>query len=580
MGVKRGGIAMCLAATLLLVPGSSSAFTSLVAFGDSYTDTGRLPSSPPNYWNGRFSNGPLWIEYMSQMLGFAYDHANNYAVSGSESDELGIQINNYPGTTDSDNVLFAIWSGNNDFGNHLNIGYNDAGWNNQINSVISSLLTASDLLYQKGARNILLFNLVDLTRVPYILNAYPASFRSYVAAKIQTFNVTLANDLPAFRNSHPGLNLYLVDIHNDVNYLLDSYSNLGFTKASVDALDDPNLSDTSFSGPGADYVFWDSEHPTTKTHGLLAKWIFLLLPNPTPPPQITITSPQAGTQFTFPATISVNVSVAANGWGISQVSLYQNGALVAQTASAPYVFNLDPELNGAITLTAEASYGSGQTVSSGPVQVSVVPAQGSAPPVPWLHQDIGRVGLPGRVDYFTNGTFDVSGSGNDIWDVADSFHYCYVPCPGDGIITARVTSIQDTDGYAKAGLMFRASLDPGSPNVLACLTPANGLDFQWRSFQGGTSSYTDSTAAVVPSWIRLARRGETFTSSASADGSNWTLLWSVNVAMPKTIYVGLAVTAHNNTSLNTSSFDSVLVQSTSVVSKRRLSAPASRTSAE
>ena len=101
------------------------------------------------------------------MLGFSYDAGNNYAVSGSESDELGLQISNFPGTGDGGNVLFAIWSGSNDFGNHLDIGYNDSAWNTRINQSVSSLMTASDLLYQKGARQIILCNQIDLTRVPY-----------------------------------------------------------------------------------------------------------------------------------------------------------------------------------------------------------------------------------------------------------------------------------------------------------------------------------------------------------------------------------------------------------------------------
>src|SRR5579862_1330910 len=77
--------ALACTALVLCHCASAPAYTALVAFGDSYTDTGRAPSSPPNYWNGRFSNGPLWIEYLSQTLGFAYDPGNNFAVSGTES---------------------------------------------------------------------------------------------------------------------------------------------------------------------------------------------------------------------------------------------------------------------------------------------------------------------------------------------------------------------------------------------------------------------------------------------------------------------------------------------------------------
>lgn len=98
---------ICALIALLVCPLPVNAFTAIVAFGDSYTDTGNAPSSPPDYWNGRFSNGPLWIEDLSQMLGFAYNAANNYAVSGTESDELGVAIDNFPGTSDSANGRFG-----------------------------------------------------------------------------------------------------------------------------------------------------------------------------------------------------------------------------------------------------------------------------------------------------------------------------------------------------------------------------------------------------------------------------------------------------------------------------------------
>ena len=51
-----------LAAMAFLAVPRALGFTAIVAFGDSYTDTGRSPSSPPDYYDGRFSNGRLWIE--------------------------------------------------------------------------------------------------------------------------------------------------------------------------------------------------------------------------------------------------------------------------------------------------------------------------------------------------------------------------------------------------------------------------------------------------------------------------------------------------------------------------------------
>jgi phospholipase/lecithinase/hemolysin len=366
-----------LAFVLLTFPLSARAFTAIVAFGDSYTDTGNAPSSPPDYWNGRFSNGPLWIEDLSQILGFGYNPANNYAVSGTESDELGVAVANFPGTSDSANVLFSIWTGNNDIANHLNLGGNDAAWDTRINGIVSSLMTASDLLYQKGARNLVLFNVMDLTRCPDVLSAYSASFRSYISGKIQNLNSRLAAALPNLLSSHPGLQVYLVDTWSDFNYLVDNYTSLGFTTATVGALNDHSLFDRSFSGPGADYVFWDSQHPTAKTHSLVAQWVAAVLPPP--PPTVSITAPQDGAQFTAPANIPINAAVVPNGWNITQLAFFENDALVGQVSGSPYLFTLSSAAAGTYNLTAQVTYGSGQTATSTPIQVTVSPA--AAPPV-------------------------------------------------------------------------------------------------------------------------------------------------------------------------------------------------------
>ena len=59
---------------------------------------------------------------------------------------------------------------------------------------------------------------------------------------------------------------------------------------------------------------------------------------------------------------------------------------------------------------------------------------------------------------------------------------------GDGAVTAHVTSQQNTDPFAKAGAMLRATTDPGSPYYAAFVTPGNGIAVQWRATQAGTSS--------------------------------------------------------------------------------------------
>jgi hypothetical protein len=63
-------------------------------------------------------------------------------------------------------------------------------------------------------------------------------------------------------------------------------------------------------------------------------------------------------------------------------------------------------------------------------------AVGSAElPGPWAHDDIGAVGQTGSAGE-SDGAFTVSGSGADIWNTADAFHYVYQPLEGDGEIVA------------------------------------------------------------------------------------------------------------------------------------------------
>lgn len=179
-------------------------------------------------------------------------------------------------------------------------------------------------------------------------------------------------------------------------------------------------------------------------------------------------------------------------------------------------------------------------------------------PSPWQTQDIGTVGKTGSASY-NNGSFTLAGSGTDISNSADAFRFVYQPLTGDGSVIARVNSIDNTDPWAKAGVMMRESLDPGSANALIAITPGNGGTFQRRTSTGGNTVFTQATGAAVPYWVKLTRQGNTITGSISPDGSYWSQIGSDTVTMGATIYVGLAVTSHNNSSLCTGTFDQVSI---------------------
>ncbi|MGE5359995.1 MAG: alkaline phosphatase family protein [Bacteroidales bacterium] len=179
-------------------------------------------------------------------------------------------------------------------------------------------------------------------------------------------------------------------------------------------------------------------------------------------------------------------------------------------------------------------------------------------PAPWLHQDIGTVGIAGSSTY-ANGVFTVKGAGSDIWGSTDSFQFVYQALPGDGTIVARVTSLQNTNTYAKAGLMMRQTLSPGSAHVILDLKPGGGVEFMTRSSTGGSTTYLAGASMAFPAWLRLQRSGATITGSVSVDGVSWSQVGSVNVTMTGSIYVGLPVCSHTTSQLTKATFDNVVI---------------------
>jgi hypothetical protein len=179
----------------------------------------------------------------------------------------------------------------------------------------------------------------------------------------------------------------------------------------------------------------------------------------------------------------------------------------------------------------------------------------------WVDQDIGSVGLRGST-LFSNGTYTVTASGSDIGDPADSFHFVYQPFAGDGEIIAQVTSLDNTDPLAKAGVMIRQSLAPDAAYIFLGITPTGGMVLQDRLTSGGTTDTTTDPTFTGPYWVRLVRSGDTFTAYASADGITWVQFGDpVTIDMGDNPFVGLAVTAHNNSAINAATFDNVVLGS-------------------
>jgi len=203
---------------------------------------------------------------------------------------------------------------------------------------------------------------------------------------------------------------------------------------------------------------------------------------------------------------------------------------------------------------------------------TAAPPPSSSLPSPWVSQDIGAVGAAGSASLL-NGVYTVRGAGADIWGTADAFHFAHRSLSGDGQVVARVTGMQNTHTYAKAGIMLRGGTSAGAAHVILDLRPNGAVEFMTRSSAGGSTTWIGSVTQPAPVWLRLQRSGNTVTAAVSSNGSTWNTIGSQSVTLPSTVNAGLAVTSHVTGTLNASTFDNVSVSAGSTPPPPPPSAP-------
>lgn len=175
-------------------------------------------------------------------------------------------------------------------------------------------------------------------------------------------------------------------------------------------------------------------------------------------------------------------------------------------------------------------------------------------PRDWTEQGVGVLslwfrGYPPYVGGFVEapaGTYTMTASGVDIWDMSDQLHFAYKELSGAGAIIAKIESVANTDGWAKAGVMIRDTLEADSSHAMVAVTPGNGVWFGRRETAGGISVSTKEAGITAPQWVKLERTiGGLVRAYYSADGSTWTQLDIASVMMDMPAYIGLALTSHN-----------------------------------
>ncbi|MBD2342691.1 SGNH/GDSL hydrolase family protein [Anabaena subtropica] len=286
---------------------SAGTITGLYVFGDSLSDTGNtsnisslfnpsnpIPPSPP-YFAGRFSNGPIWVDYLGEKLGltstpitnlfptlnFATPPATpfptqgiNFAIGGANSGEgnsfgfplPGVleQVSAFQGLLQinqqnlDSNALYAVSGGANDylFGSAF-LDPNQPQPYTNISQAVSNLAAI-------GAKNILVFNLPDLGQVP--ASGTNGRNPAILTQATQDFNSNLAKNLDEIRKNQK-VNIIEIDIYSLVNRVLATPGEFGFENVTDSCLSQfPNcINDTS------KYFFWDDIHPSTDGHKLVAE---------------------------------------------------------------------------------------------------------------------------------------------------------------------------------------------------------------------------------------------------------------------------------------------------------------------
>jgi len=261
-----------------------------------------------------------------------------------------------------------------------------------------------------------------------------------------------------------------------------------------------------------------------------------------------------------------------------------SGGPYIQVGGSPVPAWLNTGLTNGVTYYYVIAAVNGFDSGTNSPEVAVQPRPDTLPS-PWLDQDVGigrlwtgdagDVGWPGSASY-ANGTYTVSGSGIDVWNNADSFHFLFRAVQSDTTNIIRVASLANTDPWAKAGIMIRETTAASSVNAFVCITSQNGVVFSWRSATGGTSASASLSGYAAPGWLKLVRVGNSFSAYASNNGSTWTQIGTSQVLpMAATVYAGLAVTAHNNTLVNSSTFDSMAFTSKLPAASTSLAATAS-----
>ena len=174
--------------------------------------------------------------------------------------------------------------------------------------------------------------------------------------------------------------------------------------------------------------------------------------------------------------------------------------------------------------------------------------------------DIGSVLHSGATIYkAANQTYEVSGSGTNIWAKQDEFHFVWKRIKGDFVVYVRANFVgKGVDPHRKIGWMARASLDAAAPHISAAVHGDGLTSLQFRRTAGGETEENRATITQADI-IQLERRGNTFTMRAAKFGDPFQTREVADVTLGEDLYVGLFISAHNKDVVEKATYEDVRI---------------------
>lgn len=289
---------------LAFSPVTARAYSAVYVFGDSLSDAGNVyaetngaePAAP--YYNGQFSNGPVWIEDLSHNLGLgpvlpAVAGGTDFAFGGATTGYL-LTLSPPPrvptvtqqvalfeaavGDHAPSSALYSVWIGSNDVLNIVGSNVTPAFANAEAKAAALTEAAAIEALAATGAKDFLVPLVGNLGDAPELTELGNAASAAGTALAL-TYDAALEADLAPLA-AKPGIDLTVLDTFTLLTDAVDDPAAFGLTNAKS-----PCYIGTFFGGgsvcadPGQ-YLFWDTLHPTAAGQAIVAKAALNALPEP------------------------------------------------------------------------------------------------------------------------------------------------------------------------------------------------------------------------------------------------------------------------------------------------------------